>query len=997
MGEPLDADPGAEVYRATDPSEVPGEREAAVEFFPPLLFPDARRRYEQFRAQMVGVDLPGVPLALAAGIVEGRPYVLRRRIQGETLAELRSGRGGLRPDLAVRQILPIAEALAYAHTRGLIHGNVTAAHLRVDPGELIFLEGFGSAALRGNGVVGMETPTVLVDLAGLASVLRDLIRGSARTSRAKSPTAALAATFKSRRGGGSPADLEAILRRAGASPEALDRPPRPEEMPGVGYGSVVEFAADLRAWLADRPMRARPPSVWEVLRDWAWQHPVKVLALVALALGLLGLPAGYLWWRERSPSGLEGRNLAHQRVGTDYAAVLQRAHAALESGAWERLEPLLATPFPGLSPGPEHGMLGAWLEVQSRDRLGNVEAPILGLVPAASGTRAMVWTERKLVLLSTEPGVPQMAVPLPGTNSPLTVDFLPDDRVVVVGGRAGVFVTSLPSATGRSESVPPIQISREWTSQLRVSPDGHWIAAVAAQEAALGVAGEVPVWSLSLLPRTVGAPVIPLHLPLAPVVAWNWIEPETGSPRLAVALPGGSAGVWDVTKTNFAAMVNRSGEVWTAAAWDVAGRLMARLNAGGNLEVIHFATAESVFQRDGHATLHPLVAMAPDGSRVAATTPNGDVVVYRVPDGSTIALLPQRQDEVVALSFLPEGSLLTGTRAGTVWKWEPMSKSRQPGTVFTNYLPYVATPPVFSPDNVWLALPEEWEEETETERFVVQQLNQPGDPESIPGQPAGFLNAETLLVWERSAARWEAWGMSPLQRVGTGRLAEGEDWNWVSLSADASRLIVSGPGDRLESYETASGKRVNLLNERVEAAALSADGRTVAVILADSAAVWLPASGALKRRPGLKATATAISRDGRWVAFGDASGQVRLWRVGETVVDEEFSTTTRGITALAFGAGEQTLFVANEAGQLEVWHVPDRQELFRHRLSNPAYWLVMAPDDAGLLCGHPAPSGEESGSSWWWPNESVHPASNPMRRRTAVPLKLPAWFDKTAK
>ena len=167
-------------------------------------------------------------------------------------------------------------------------------------------------------------------------------------------------------------------------------------------------------------------------------------------------------------------------------------------------------------------------------------------------------------------------------------------------------------------------------------------------------------------------------LPLAPVIAWNWIEPEVGSPRLAVAVRGGTAGVWDVQKTNFVIMVNRSGEVWTTAAWDAAGRFMARLNPAGNLEVLHFASAEIVFQRDRNATTRPLLAMAPDGSRVASTTANGDVVVYRIPDGTTIALLPRRQDEVTALSFLPGGSLLTGTRDGTVWKWEPMTMWRSP-------------------------------------------------------------------------------------------------------------------------------------------------------------------------------------------------------------------------------------------------------------------------------------------------------------------------------
>ena len=106
------------------------------------------------------------------------------------------------------------------------------------------------------------------------------------------------------------------------------------------------------------------------------------------------------------------------------------------------------------------------------------------------------------------------------------------------------------------------------------------------------------------------------------------------------------------------------------------------------------------------------------------------------------------------------------------------------------------------------------------------------------GSSAGFLNPETLLVWEGSTAHWEAWSMSPLQRVGTGHLAEGEAWRWGVLSADASHLLVSGAGDRLESYETATGKRLNHLNEHVDAAAQSADGRTVAVMKSMVGSIW---------------------------------------------------------------------------------------------------------------------------------------------------------------
>jgi len=901
----------------------------------------------------------------------------------------------MRADEAVRLILPLADALAFAHTRGLIHGNVTAAHLRRDPGGMIFLEGFGSAALRLIGDAAFGAPVVAGDLAGLATVLRGLVMGAGRRpGRRTGPSANLAesTTTGGHRGAGSWGDLEAILARAGARETEAERPPRQEETLSVGYGSVAEFAGDLRAWLMDRPLLARPPSASELLRDWAWMHPMATLGMLAGLLTVLALPVGYSWWRQRTLSGVVGENMTQQRRELDYVSQVQRAHAALEAGSWERLETLLGTEPAGVVAGPEWGLLRSWLAVHSQDRLASLGAPIQGVAVQSDGTRALAWTPKGLDLISLQPGNARTHLRLSGKNPPLTADFLPDEHQLAVGTAAGVFLVPI---TGEESVALPSPLSAEPAGQLRVSPDGRWIAATPVAAGGSDRSNPATNWALNLLPLQGGVRSLSLQLPLTPVVSWAWIEPEAGVSRVAVALGRGDAGSWDLLNTNYIAVVTRAGGACVAAGWDLAGRIMARLDASGTLEVFNFTTGERLIQREGRSAQSPLVAVAPDGTRVAALTANGDVLVVQVLDNATLALLPRRTEPYASMAFARDGSLITGGASGTTWRWEPESQSRQPGVVLTNHLPFVTSRPCVSPDAEWLALPEEWRDELE--RFVVQRVSQPRDPESLPGQPAGFLGPQTLLVWDRSAARWNAWGMSPLRILGSGRMADGEVWNWVSLSADASHLLVRGPGDRLEMFVTATGQRVSGLNEKVDQAALSADGKSVAVALADAVGVWTPATGSLRRRPGFTATAVALSPDGSWAAFGDDRGRVRLWRVADPLVDDDLTVGANAVTALTFAGGDQTLFVTTAAEQLQAWHVRVRQELFRHRLTRAADWLVMAPQDAALLSGHFAPNDASPGTSWWWPNADHRPAFRSGREPAADATTLPVWFEKTAR
>jgi len=114
---------------------------------------------------------PGiVPVYEVGRLVDGRPFYAMRHVRGETLAEVLAGR---KADLArlLTHVQRVAEALAYAHDRGVIHRDVTPANVLVGTHGEVMLMDWGLAKELGapetpdpavvalGGGTGLDAPT----------------------------------------------------------------------------------------------------------------------------------------------------------------------------------------------------------------------------------------------------------------------------------------------------------------------------------------------------------------------------------------------------------------------------------------------------------------------------------------------------------------------------------------------------------------------------------------------------------------------------------------------------------------------------------------------------------------------------------------------------------------------------------------------------------------------------------------------------------------------
>ena len=283
------------------------------------LSPQAEARLLREARLTAHLEHPGiVPVYDAGRDEEGRLYFTMRVVRGQTLA--RAFAESPPPRLTgpwLRHFLDACEAVAYAHSVGVIHRDLKPSNILVgafgetqvgDWGLAAWLndrplgptdepgEPPGPGLTRDGAVVGTpaymspeqargEPATPASDVWALGAVLYELLggepplgRGSSAETRARLPSPPSPARLP-----GVPADLWALVARA-LQPSPTDR-----------YPTAQQLAEDLARWLDGLPVHAHTYSRWELLVRTArvWRAPLTVGGLAAVAL----VAGGALAWQ----------------------------------------------------------------------------------------------------------------------------------------------------------------------------------------------------------------------------------------------------------------------------------------------------------------------------------------------------------------------------------------------------------------------------------------------------------------------------------------------------------------------------------------------------------------------------------------------------------------------------------------------------------------------------------------------------------------------------
>lgn len=332
----------------------------------------------------------------------------------------------------------------------------------------------------------------------------------------------------------------------------------------------------------------------------------------------------------------------------------------------------------------------------------------------------------------------------------------------------------------------------------------------------------------------------------------------------------------------------------------------------------------------GGASAGGSVTYSPDGRYVAAVAATGGDHVVRVwgTAGELRAALAGYQARVLALAFMPDGTLATADWDGIV-RLQDVAAGRERFALRSPYNGLIQSL-IPSPDGTILATGQrEWTAwDTRTGQAVNQWGGFDGPP---PGELVGFMPGMGRLIRYDSDCRLE---MLDLDRARTVRRYD------AGQAADCRGTAILSPDARLLAASIAATREIAVWDVesgelRAKFAAwtgdvyfvgfsFSPDGRLLAVVNAREAVLWDTATSMERARiPGDEylTGAHAFAPGGRLLALAGDGGIV-LWDIAAGREAGRLHVEPVRMMALAFSADGTLLAAAGNDGTVRLWGVP---------------------------------------------------------------------------
>ena len=916
-----------------------------------LLFGDqsGKEQAQRFRAEAAlaaSLQHPNIVAIHEVSAHEGQPFFVMDFIEGQNLAKL-SAECEMRNAEWLRRaagyVKTVAEAIHYAHERGILHRDLKPSNVLIDRFDQPRVTDFGLAkrlhhdseltlsgqvlgspnymppeqAAAKRGLVGRRS-----DVYSLGAILYHLLTG-------RPPFVGETLTDT----------LQEVVNNEPVSPRLLN-PSVPRDLetlclkclekePSRRYQTAQALAEDLDRFLKAEPIQAR--SVGPAGKVWRWCRRKPALAglIVALhlvfALGLLGI----LWqWRRATVS----ESLTRQNL---YAADMNLAQQSFELGNLGR----------------------------ARERL-KAHWPKRGELDLRGFEWRYLWNQCQGDNFHTFSG---------HSNVVSCVAFSPDGQTLASGSwdhsvklwdvANRRLLATLPAHSGR---VAWLAFSRAGENLATADDAGlklwnvqtHQLIFTHEEKQAARIAFS-PVGTL--LAIGYGDSVF-ADQPGGPMKLWDYVShqvvrtfPEPGSRLtfspdgriLAARCTNDTVKLWNVDSGAEMRRLDNAGNV-LCLSFSPDGQTMAAGNWDGEVNLWNVTTGERGLPLQRQAGQLWSLAFSPDGKMLATGSSDQTVRFWNVSTGKEESKLIGHGSEVWAVAFAPDGkTLATGGKDEMVMLWNTAPERAE--VVLTN----VSRPPSFSPDSKLLA----------TWKF--------GGPVTVwdvaTRQPVWVLDSErfaqfptdggtlTTLSTNRSLRFWDVATQTVQRTLALPGITDSTQAVRMVLRGD--RLASSDGGGFITLFEISTGGVIGKFKAHggySDALTFSPDARLLATADEDhSIKLWdVVQQRELASMPGHKEEipGLAFSPDGSLLASASFDGRVGFLRVATGKAEAPLTDIKEGCSGVAFSPDGRTLAVACEDGTIRLWSLATRREVLvlKHGPA-PLRFVVFSSDGQTLV------------------------------------------------
>jgi tetratricopeptide (TPR) repeat protein len=318
------------------------------------------RRFEQEAHALGRLHHPGIAQIYEAGTADSgfgpQPYFAMEFIEGQSLIEFVEERR-LNPRARLELMAKICDAASHAHQRGIIHRDLKPANILADEAGQPKILDFGVARVTDSdtettrqtdmgqliGTLAYMSPEqvqpdpleldIRSDVYALGVITYELLAGKlpydtnrkalhevVRAIREEDPVP-LSSVNHIYRG-----DVQTLVAKALEKDKARR------------YASAAEMAADIRHYLNNEPIVARPPSTSYQLQKFALRHRTLVAAVTAVFLVLIAGVVVSTWQLVRARRAEASANAVNGFLRND---LLAQASAANQSGLNTKVDPNL--------------------------------------------------------------------------------------------------------------------------------------------------------------------------------------------------------------------------------------------------------------------------------------------------------------------------------------------------------------------------------------------------------------------------------------------------------------------------------------------------------------------------------------------------------------------------------------------------------------------------------------------------------------------------------